>query len=58
MNISILCTNENHPVNTHIKEWIENNKHIHKIDFFRKKDELKSGDILFLISCHETVKKR
>ena len=58
MKISILCTNKNHPVNTYIKKWIENNQNIHKIDFFCKKNDLQGGDILFLISCHEIVNEK
>ena len=48
MNISILITSKEHPVNTYINKWVEKNKS-HQISVIHSKEELTSGDILFLI---------
>ncbi len=58
MNISILCSDENHPVNPWLKNWMVLNEHEHDIKLLRKADEMEEGDILFLISCHEILTKR
>jgi methionyl-tRNA formyltransferase len=55
MRISLLCSDENHPVNSYLKKWIEENNSTHYIELIRKKSELSGGDILFLISCWEIV---
>jgi methionyl-tRNA formyltransferase len=55
MNITILNTSENHPVNSWLKIWIENYKNDPEIHLFRSKKELVGGDILFLISCSEII---
>ncbi len=56
MNITILTTSIEHPVNAYLDKWVESNKN-HKIDIVRSKKELISGDILFLISCSEIISK-
>ncbi len=56
MNISILITSIEHPVNTYINEWVEKNNR-HQINIIHSKEELISGDILFLISCSDIVSK-
>lgn len=56
MNISILITSIEHPVNAYINKWVEINKS-HQINIIHSKKELTSGDILFLISCSEVVSK-
>jgi len=55
MKISILCTDENHPVNAHLQRWIDQNRDSHQISLVRKKKELLGGEILFLVSCSEIV---
>ena len=55
MKISILCNDENHPVNEFLLRWIANNEDIHLIFLARSKKDLPGGDILFLVSCHEIV---
>lgn len=55
MKISILCSDENHPVNAHLHRWIEQNSNAHEISLARKKKNLPGGDILFLISCAEII---
>ena len=54
MNISILTTFIDHPVNAHLDKWVEKNKN-HQISFVHSKKDLIAGDILFLISCSEII---
>ena len=56
MNISILTTSIEHPVNAYLDKWAEKNKN-HQISIVHLKKELISGDILFLISCSEIISK-
>ena len=56
MNITILTTSIEHPVNAYLDKWVERNRN-HKIDVARSRKELISGDILFLISCSEIISK-
>lgn len=55
MKISILCSDESHPVNAFLQRWIDQNRDSHQISLVRKKKELLGGDILFLVSCSEIV---
>lgn len=55
MKISILCSDESHPVNAFLQRWITRNRDSHQISLVRKKKELLGGDILFLVSCSEIV---
>jgi methionyl-tRNA formyltransferase len=57
MKISILCTDPQHPVNAWLIKWIEKNRAHHEITMVRHSSELDGGDYLFLISCHEIIKK-
>lgn len=55
MKICFLCSDETHPVNGHLSQWMLKNKDIHDVLLVRKKKDLQSGDILFLISCSEII---
>lgn len=55
MRISLLCSDEQHPVNQYLEQWIAAKKGLHQIELVRKKKSLSGGDILFLISCAEIV---
>ncbi|WP_301361555.1 formyltransferase family protein [Stutzerimonas nitrititolerans] len=55
MRISLLCSDEQHPVNEYLHSWIVKQKSAHEIEIVRKKRDLSGGDILFLISCSEIV---
>jgi methionyl-tRNA formyltransferase len=57
MRINILCSDENHPVNSYLATWIDRHRSIHEIELVRQKSELAAGDILFLISCSELIEK-
>jgi methionyl-tRNA formyltransferase len=56
MNISVLITSIEHPINAYIDKWVEKNKN-HQINIVHSKEELASGEILFLISCSEMISK-
>ena len=58
MKISFLTTSSEHPVFPLLQNWVEQNKSNHEIDLVLKKQELKGGDVLFLISCHELIEKK
>lgn len=55
MNISLLCSDTAHPVNSHLRDWIERRGREHQIELVRKASELGGGDILFLVSCSEII---
>jgi len=55
MNITLLCSNPNHPVNPYLKRWMMRVTPEHSVELIRSKSEAKGGDILFLISCSEIV---
>lgn len=55
MRISLLCSDENHPVNGLLQKWMAENASSHQIELVRKKAELSGGDVLFLVSCSEII---
>lgn len=55
MKITLLCSDEAHPINDHLMRWIALNKEQHEIDLVRQKKNLAGGDILFMISCSEII---
>jgi methionyl-tRNA formyltransferase len=55
MQISLLCSDENHPINQHLIRWMRGQMSLHKVELVRKRSELSGGDVLFLISCNEIV---
>ena len=58
MNISILITSKEHPINSYISKWIEEKSSEHLIDVLYSKEEIVGGDILFLISCSYVISKQ
>ncbi|MEZ9630696.1 formyltransferase family protein [Vibrio breoganii] len=57
MNITLLCSDVNHPIFPCLENWKKANSHKHNIQLLtRVKDVSESGDILFLVSCSEIVK--
>lgn len=56
MRISLLCSDEGHPVNAHLQRWIAANQSAHQVELVRRKSDLSGGDILFLISCSEIIR--
>ena len=57
MNLDILCSSADHPVNEHLKLWINKHKKNHSIGLCRQQADLRGGDILFLVSCSELIDK-
>lgn len=55
MKITLLCSDPLHPVNAHLKPWIERNRNVHEISLVRFKRDLGGGDVLFMISCTEII---
>jgi len=55
MKISLLCSDECHPVNSYLLHWIKENITSFDIELVRSKKDLSGGDILFLISCSEII---
>ncbi len=57
MKISILCSSSDHPVNEYLNRWIRENEDEHTITLVRTVEELTNGDLLFLISCTQILKR-
>jgi methionyl-tRNA formyltransferase len=56
MNISILCTDSNHPVVIKLREWSASTSiNGHAVSLVFDKAELIGGDILFLVSCSQMI---
>ena len=56
MNISILCTDTNHPVVNYLREWSSMMSIIgHSVSLVFDKSQLIGGDVLFLVSCSQMV---
>jgi methionyl-tRNA formyltransferase len=59
MNISILCTDKKHPVVEKLLGWVEKmSLKGHSVFLHYDKDELRGGDILFLVSCSQLVRDK
>ena len=56
MNISILCSDPQHPIISHLKNWInEISKKNHSAMLLFDKSDLQEGDLLFLVSCSQMI---
>lgn len=55
MNITILCSDEMHPVNLYLDAWLNNTRDRRTITLARSRSELTGGDFLFLVSCSELI---
>lgn len=54
MQITILCSNENHPISPYLKQWaIDHDEH--EVEIISSRKQLTGGDFLFLISCAEIL---
>lgn len=58
MNISVLCTNQHHPVNEWLQRWQTLHQANHQIAICRDRNELCGGDLLFLVSCSQIIDAR
>lgn len=58
MNISILCTDPDHPVVKSLQVWIaELSSKGHTVSLFYDKAYLPGGDVLFLVSCSQLIRE-
>ena len=57
MKISIICSDITHPVFNTLQAWKTKHDGNHSVELVQSTKELTGGDILFLISCSELVKK-
>lgn len=57
MKITFLCTDENHPINSYLIEWMKRFDSDHSVELVRCIDEAFGGDFLFLISCTQLIRK-
>lgn len=57
LKIDILCTDPSHPVNASLERWAKSQGPKLHISIHRDVSELAGGDFLFLISCHQIVRK-
>lgn len=55
MNITVLCSDAAHPVNAYLEAWLKKLSGNHNITIVRSREELTSGDFLFLVSCSELI---
>lgn len=55
MKIDVLCSSRDHPINPWLIAWVNERAVQHEVRLLRRKDELASGDVLFLISCTEVI---
>lgn len=55
MNITLLCTSHDHPVNKWLEAWQQRQQFEHNVVLCRDKKYLPGGDILFLISCSQII---
>lgn len=55
MNISVISSAVEHPVNCFLERWVELQSKTHDVVFVHTPAELKGGDLLLLISCSEII---
>jgi len=55
MRISILCSDEKHPVYKYLQKWCTEKSAYHQVELFSAAKKLTSGDMLFLVSCSEFI---
>jgi methionyl-tRNA formyltransferase len=55
MNISVLCSAREHPVFSHLTDWVRRQQSAHRVELVTDVNSLSGGELLFLISCNEVV---
>lgn len=55
--VSILCTDSAHPVNIYLAAWATTMSDRAVVTICRDWRELTGGDFLFLVSCHQIIRK-
>lgn len=56
--VSILCSDPAHPVNEALSAWAISRAASAQVEILRRAAELRGGDFLFLVSCHEILPRR
>jgi methionyl-tRNA formyltransferase len=57
LRVTVLCTDPGHPVNEPILDWARRESPRARVEVRRDYRELKGGDFLFLVSCHQIIGK-
>ena len=57
MRITVFCSSNKHPVFSYLESWKNTNSYRNDISLVTNLDDIHSGDILFLISVTQLVKK-
>lgn len=57
IDVSILCTDPAHPVNPWLQAWTSKHADHARVAIHRDVAELSGGDFLFLVSCHQIIRK-
>ena len=55
MKITLLCSDDKHPVNAYLRAWMDTQQGLHEVNLVQRKSDLAGGDILFLVSCSEII---
>lgn len=56
MNITVLCSSPDHPVNLPLAAWAARQGAAHTVQVARRRAELVGGDLLLLVSCGEIIR--
>jgi methionyl-tRNA formyltransferase len=58
MNITVICSDASHAVVPHLREWVRATRAAgHSVQLAFDVSELSGGDLLFLVSCSQIVRK-
>lgn len=57
MIIDILNSSTEHPIRPYLEEWVAEYSKLHDVRLITKVSEMRGGDLCFLISCTELIKK-
>lgn len=57
MRISVLCSDVNHPVYPRLRTWCDARRGTHDVELVHRVADLAGGDLLFLVSCAEIVRR-
>ena len=55
--VNILCTDPAHPVNPRLQAWSAEQRSNAHVSIYRHASDLTGGDFLFLVSCHQVIRK-
>jgi methionyl-tRNA formyltransferase len=55
--VSVLCSDPSHPVNPWLERWAAAMSPLARVRIVRDVAELPGGDFLFLVSCHQIVRR-